>query len=209
MLRQTALSLVLAIALGVGVEGCKASGASRGDAGADARAPDGGSRVSTAGSAGDGGTVTASSSEGGTLDDGAIPATSSDELNLRAQHLFEAIVRDNPDLGSDLLFPRDAFVLAHDATDPGKVWDLKMSGSFRRSVHALHRHIKGVDRAQFVSFELGRTVTQATPRRHEWTLPLWRVPHARLTYSLDGRTERIDVAELTAWRGAWYVTRLH
>ncbi len=141
-------------------------------------------------------------------DDLALPAATSDELTLRAQHLLEAIVRDNPELASDILFPRDAFQKAHDATDPGKFWDGKLAASFRRGVHGLHKRTKEIERAQFVSFEIGRTVTQATPRRHEWTLPLWRVPHARLTYVIDGRTARFDIGELTSWRGAWYVQRL-
>jgi hypothetical protein len=208
MFRKTALALVLAG--GLCASGCKTSAGARTDAGADARAGagDAGVKGAPASAAIDGGGSPAIT-DAGAMDDGAIPAASSDELTLRARHLFDAIVQDNPDLGSDILFPRDAFVLARDATDPGKVWDVKVSGGFRRSVHALHRRIKGADRAQFVSFELGRTITEVTPKHHEWTLPLWHVPHARLTYALDGKTERIDVAELAAWRGAWYVSRLH
>jgi hypothetical protein len=117
-------------------------------------------------------------------------------------------MRDNADLASDILFPRDAFVVAHDATDPGKLWDTRLSASFRRGVHSLYKRTKGIERAQFVSFEIGRTVTQAPIRHRDWKVPLWRVPHARLTFTLDGRTSRFDIGELTSWRGAWYVTRL-
>ena len=207
MVRKIALPLALVVALAFSSAACKPSGATKSDGGLDARAPRDGGTVSVSVSA-DGGPSVSAPQDAGPLDDGAIPAASSDELTLRAQHLFEAILRDNPDLGSDILFPRDAFVAARDATDPGKSWDAKLAPAFRRGVHSLHRRTKGIERAQFVSFEIGRTVTQATPRRHEWTLPLWRVPHARLTYLLDGRTERFDVGELTAWRGAWYVTKL-
>ena len=202
MVRELAASLTAGLGLALALTSCKPSAAARTDAGADARAPldagalDGGSASSY------GATDAAAS------DDGALPAASSDELTLRAQHLFEAIVRDNPDLASDILFPRDAFAVAHDAIDPGKVWDARLSPAFRRGVHALHKRTKGIERAQFVSFEIGRTVTQAVPRRRDWKLPLWRVPHARLTFLLDGRTARFDVGELTAWRGAWYVSRL-
>jgi hypothetical protein len=200
MIWPNAASLWLAVA--VTLAGCKSSAGARSDAGPDARAPgDAGTLEGGAGSS-------SGALDGAAIDDGALPAATSDELNLRAQHLFEAIMRDNPDLASDILFPRDAFETAHDATDPGKVWDAKIASSFRRAVHTLHRKAKGLERAQFISFEIGRTVTQATPRRHEWKLPLWRVPHARLTYLLDGHTARFDVGELTSWRGAWYVTKL-
>jgi hypothetical protein len=181
--------------------GCKPSASVRTDAGADARV------------AGDAGSVDASAGSGAAVDasttqDEALPAATSDELTLRAQHLFEAIQRDNPDLASDILFPRDAFVLAHDATDPGRVWDGKLSTSFRHGIHAMNRRTKGIEHAQFVSFEIGRTVTESSVRHHEWKIPLWRVPHARLNYTLDGRTSRFEIGELTSWRGAWYVTKL-
>jgi hypothetical protein len=202
MVREVALSLTAGIGLALALAGCKPSGPTRGDAGADARAPiDAGQPEGGAASNGSG-------SDGGATDDVALPAATSDELTLRASHLFEAIMRDNPDLASDILFPRDAFATAHDATDPGKVWDAKVSPAFRRGVHALHKRTKGIERGLFVSFEIGRTVTQAVPSRHNWKLPLWRVPHARLTFLIDGRTMRFDIGELTAWRGAWYVTKL-
>jgi hypothetical protein len=197
-----AVSVTAKVAFALALVGCKPSGAARGAGASDARAPlDAGTRDAAA-------TTTSSGPPDAATDDGALPPATSDELTLRAQHLLEAIMRDNPDLASDILFPRDAFEHAHDATDPGKVWDNKLSASFRRGVHSLHRRTKGVERATFVSFEIGRTVTQAVPRRHEWTMPLWHVPHARLTYVIDGRTERFDIGELTAWRGAWYVTKL-
>ena len=71
--------------------GCKPGGATRSDAGVDARAP-----------------IDAGPSEAGSSQRPRMPPPPttgrsrrrrSDELNLRAQHLFEAIVRDNPDLG--------------------------------------------------------------------------------------------------------------
>jgi hypothetical protein len=203
MARDRAISLTTGLAFMLALSACKPSAAAGSDAGVDARAPR------------DSGTLTAGATaaavagpDASTADDGALPTATSDELTLRAQHLLEAIVRDNPELASDILFPRDAFQKAHDASDPGKAWDNKLAVSFRRGVHSLHKRTKEIERAQFVSFEIGRTVTQAIPRRHEWTLPLWRVSHARLTYVIDGRTARFDIGELTSWRGAWYVTKI-
>jgi hypothetical protein len=202
MVQELARSLTAGLGLALALAACKPSGAVKKDAGADARAPTDAAANEAGGAAG------AGSPDAAAFDDGALPAATSDELTLRAAHLFEAIMRDNADLASDILFPRDAFAVAHDALDPGKVWDAKVSPSFRRGIHTLHKRTKGIERALFVSFEIGRTVTQATPRRHEWKLPLWRVPHARLTFLLDGRTMRFDIGELTSWRGAWYVTKV-
>jgi hypothetical protein len=205
-------AVALACALAAG--GCKPVTGSLADASADARASvafvdagsvEAGIATTTSSAVASG---VAAAPDAGARDDTALPAATSDELTLRAHHLFEAITQDNPDLGVDLLFPRDAWTAARDATDPGKQWDAKVSSGFRHAVHALHKRTKGAERAQFVSFEIGRTVTEVTPRHKEWKTPLWQVHHARLTFLLDGRTLRWDVAELTSWKGAWYVSRL-
>jgi hypothetical protein len=140
--------------------------------------------------------------------DEPLPPSSSDEMTARAKHLLEAIAHDSPDLGTDMLLPRDAFLAERDSADPGKAWDTKIAAQFQKSVHAMHKRVKGVEKAQFVSFEIGHNVQQASPKRREWKRPLWRVKRSRLTFTVDGKTQHVDVGEMTGWRGAWYVTRL-
>jgi hypothetical protein len=140
--------------------------------------------------------------------DDSIPAPSSEDLTVRARHLLEAIAKDNSDLGTDILFPRDGWLATRDAADPGKDWDKRVAAPFRRSVHALSRGREDLDRAQQVTLEIGHTVVQVTPRRHSWKKPLWTVRGSRLTYVVDGHTRTLSIHEMTAWRGAWYVTRL-
>jgi hypothetical protein len=139
--------------------------------------------------------------------DDSIPSTSSDELTGRARHLLEAVGKDDPDLATDMLFPRDGWLATRDAADPGKEWEKRVAAPFRRAVHADARHHE-IDRAQLVSLELGRAMLQSTPKRHGWKKPLWMVHGSRLTYVVDGHTRALPIRELTAWRGAWYVTRL-
>ena len=140
--------------------------------------------------------------------DDSIPPTSGDDLTARARHLLEAVGKDDPDLATDILFPRDGWLATRDAADPGKEWEKHVAAPFRRSVHASARHHAEIDRAQFVSLELGHVVVQSTPRRHGWKRPLWTVKGSRLTFLVDGHTRTLSVREMTAWRGAWYVTRL-
>jgi hypothetical protein len=151
--------------------------------------------------------MTASIAEAGPPDD-AIPPNSSDELSERARHLLEAIGKDQADLAADILFPRDAWLAARDAPDLGKDWDTHVARPFRKAVHGLSRHHRDLDRAQSASLELGHAVTQATLRRHGWKKSLWVVHGSRLSFVVDGRTHTLPIRELTAWRGAWYVTRL-
>ena len=140
--------------------------------------------------------------------DDSIPPTSSDELTARARHLLEAVGRDDPDLAIDMLFPRDGWLATREAVDPGKEWEKRVASPFRKSVHAHARHHAEIDRAQFVSLELGHAVVQSTPRRHGWKKPLWTVKGSHLTFVVDGHTRTLSIREMTAWRGAWYVTRL-
>jgi len=151
--------------------------------------------------------VTAAPAPAGPPDD-AIPPSSSEELADRARHLLEAIAKDQVDLATDILFPRDAWLSVRDAPDLGKDWEARVLRPFRRAVHALSRHHRDLDRAQFASLELGHAVTQASLRRHGWKRALWVVHGSRLSFVVDGRTHTLPVRELTAWRGAWYVTRL-
>jgi hypothetical protein len=137
--------------------------------------------------------------------DDAIPPTSSDELTARARHLLEAISKDDPDLATDIIFPRAAWLSLRDAADPALEWDKRVDRPFRR---ALHRSSRRTENAQFVSLELGRAVVQEPVKRHGWKKPLWSIHGSRLTYVIDGHTRTLSIREMTAWRGAWYVTRL-
>jgi hypothetical protein len=145
--------------------------------------------------------------EAGPPDD-ALPPDASEELTERARHLLEAIGRDQADLATDILFPRDAWLATRDAADPGKDWDVHVATPFRKGVHALSRRHHDLDRAQVASIEVGHTVTQAPLRRHGWKKGLWVVHGSRLSFVVDGRTHTLPIREMTAWRGAWYVTRL-
>ncbi|HVH44663.1 MAG TPA: hypothetical protein VM925_20055 [Labilithrix sp.] len=146
--------------------------------------------------------------DGGLLEDTAMPASSGEDLQTRMRHLLEAIAQNNPDLAGDALFPRDAYVGARDAADPQKAWEKKVSLPFRRSVERSNKRMKGISQAKFVSFELGHSIVQLTPKKKDFKKPLWRVKHSKLTFMIDGKTRHLDIVEMTAWRGAWYVTRL-
>jgi hypothetical protein len=135
----------------------------------------------------------------------ALPPSQSDELTTRARHLLEAIAKDDPSLATDIVFPRDAYVTAKDAADPGKQWDDKVATAFQKQVHLLHKRTTGVERAMFTSFEMGVPISQVVPKKHDTRVALWKVRHCRLNFTIDGKLARIDVAELMSWRGAWYV----
>ncbi|MDP9149601.1 MAG: hypothetical protein M3O36_06635 [Myxococcota bacterium] len=193
--RRLAVTYVVAAAL---LAACK----SRYPGDTDGRGPDG------AADAREGGLARMTMDASPTPADDAIPATSSEELTVRARHLLEAIAKDDAELAVDIVFPRDAWLATRDAADPGKDWERRVTGPFRKAVHGMSRKHKNLLSAQFASLELGRSVEQVTPRRHSWKKALWTVNGARLTFVVDGHTRTLPIREMTGWRGAWYVTRL-
>jgi hypothetical protein len=194
------------VLLALAAAACTPTAGAKTDAGDAARdAPRAGEASPT--DAGDANVPDAATLGDPTLD--ALPASVSDDLTTRAKHLLEAIAHDDPALATDIVFPRDAYVEVKDAADPGKQWDTKVMALFQKQVHLLHKRTKGVERAQFVTFEIGEPVVQAVPKKHDLRRSLWRVRHSRLTYAIEGKAAHFDVLELTSWQGAWYITKLH
>ena len=197
-------ALVVALVLGE-LSGCKRHG-DEVDAGVDGSAmDDGGDDASADGSA--------DPVDGGDYDL-RLPPAQSDELTARGKHLLEAVSQGNPDLAGDMLLARDAYQKLTGESDPSRSYDRKVAPSFQRAVGQLHKRTKGVETAQFVSFEIGGSITQSpspsalSTRRREWKRPVWRAHHAKLVFTVGGKTERFDVGELVAWRGSWYVLHL-
>jgi hypothetical protein len=197
--------MALALALGAAT-GCKRH-AGDDDAGVDGSAlGDGGDD--------EGGADGSTDAVDGGDSDLRLPPAQSDELTARGKHLLEAISQGNPDLAGDMLLSRDAYQKLRDESDPSRSYDRKVAPSFQRAVGQMHKRNKGIETAQFVSFEIGGSITQApspsstSTRRHEWKRPVWRAHHAKLVVTVNGKMVRLDVAELVAWRGSWYVLHL-
>jgi len=187
-----------------------AQGSKRADAGPSAAAAASAAALDDGGGADPSAAPAAGGAAGdaGAVADDSLPAAISADLTARGRHLLEAIAHDNPDLATDILFPRDAYAAAHEGQDPSKLWDKKILPGFQKDVHTVHRRVKDAEKAQFVSFEIGHAVTQITPKKRDWKKPLWRVRHSKLTFTIDGKTQRIEVSALLSWKGSWYVTNL-
>jgi hypothetical protein len=197
-LRHARACAALVASLALGSAGCQ-----RGKLGTDA----GSGAPPDAGDGGSDGAVALASEAGAPADD-AIPQPFPEQLAARARHLLEAIGQDDAQLAGDIVFPRDGWLASRDAADPGRDWDKRLLSPFRRAVHALSRRHHEYAHAQSVTLELGHSMVQETPRKHGWQRPLWTVKDSRVTFVVDGRTRTLPIREMTAWRGAWYVTRL-
>ncbi len=137
-----------------------------------------------------------------------LPDGGARDLDTRAKHLLEAIAQNDVSLAADIVLPREAFIAARDAQDPASLYESKFKTSLATHIARIHRHEKGIENAVFVSFEVGQNTSRVVPHKHEWKEPLWRATRSTLTYTIDGRVHRIEVAEMIAWRGNWYVAKL-
>lgn len=142
------------------------------------------------------------------VDDTAMPASNDPDLEQRMKHLLEAISQNNPDLAGDALFPRDGYSLAKEASDPQKLWDKSIQGSFKHSIENLHNKMKGIEHAKYTGFELGHSIKQLPVSKRNYKKPLWSVSHSKIKFTIDGNDHSLDIAQMVAWRGAWYVTHL-
>jgi hypothetical protein len=138
----------------------------------------------------------------------ALPDAGTADLDLRAKHLLEAIAQNDASLAADIVLPREAYLVARDAQDPAALYESKFKTGLEAQIARIHRHEKGIEGAVFVSFDLGQSVARATPHKHEWKEPLWRATRSTLTFTIDGRVHHVEIAEMIAWRGNWYVVKL-
>jgi len=190
------------------VSGC---GGSKGSAGVDAGSPNALAHANGEGAKGDAGASIANDA-GADADTAAAeespPTVDAADMTLRGRHLLEAIAHGEPKLASDIVYPRDAYIATKDHADPGKQWDKKTYPAFERDVNTLRKRLRVSEQAQFVSFEIGPSVVQAPAKKRDLKRTVWRVRHSKLTFAAAGKTQRIEIAEMTAWRGSWYISKL-
>ena len=85
---------------------------------------------------------------------------------------------------------------------------MKLKPAYEGQVKRASKRTKGIDRAVLVSFELGKSISRIVPKKKEWRTPLWRVKRSAITFTIDGKAHRMEIAEMVAWRGHWYLTKL-
>src|SRR6185437_11309847 len=79
--------------------------------------------------------------------DNKVSPTEGTELAARAKGLFDAIVKDDPDLGEAFWFPREPFIPLKDVKDPGKYWT-QLHHAYVNDIHKLHKEHKSWDGAE-------------------------------------------------------------
>jgi hypothetical protein len=129
------------------------------------------------------------------------------DFEARARLLFEAIVQDAPERAREVFFPRDAFLQVKAMQNPGRYYD-RLRARFEQDVHALHRSLPELSRAQYERFELAQRGGWVTPGEEGNHLPYWASRHSFLYYRVGQELRRIEVRVLITWQERWYLIHL-
>ena len=136
------------------------------------------------------------------------PELTSEDLTRRAEHLFAAIARAEPDLADDFFFPKGPFLPLKDVADPARYFD-QLIATYHRDVRVLHQARRDWSGAAFASFELGSPPTWVAPGKEYNRIGYYRTFHGKLAYRVGEKTHIIDVGTLISWDNRWYVTHLN
>jgi len=141
------------------------------------------------------------------LDAGSAPAV--DELQGRAQKLFEAIQKDEPDVAMALFFPREPFLAIKDMKDPGAYWD-KLVKEYKAHIHSYHKKLgKKAAEAEFEGLELNtKSQVYVAPKKEFNKTGYNKVAKSKLKYKLKGKSYAFEIATMIDHDSKWYVTHL-
>jgi hypothetical protein len=124
--------------------------------------------------------------------------------------LWQAIVRDEPDLATPAFFPVAAYQQVKDVPDPAADWKHRLLGAFRRDIHAYHVTLgDAAASAKLVSLDVPDARARWVEPGEEWNkIGYFRVFGSKLRYEVDGAPRAFEVKSLISWRGQWFVVHL-
>jgi len=140
------------------------------------------------------------------------PSVESSSFRWRLDQLVAAIAHDDPERALPAFFPRVAYEQVKAVPNPGRDWEQRLVGAFRRDIHDYHRLLgPGAASARLAALLVDeRRVRWMEPGAEGNRLGYHRVTRSRLRLRLSSGAEReLELTSLISWRGEWYVVHLH
>lgn len=151
-------------------------------------------------------------------DTGALPQTKDRPkaegalFESRSKALWDAIVKDDPEIAMPFFFPVSAYLQVKDVGSPASDWKHRLVSAFKRDVHALHAKLgERADAAKLVRFDVPDDRAKWVEPGEEYNkLGYWRVYGTRIVYTIGESTRErsFEVSSLISWRGEWFVVHL-
>lgn len=151
-------------------------------------------------------------------DPGALPQTKDRPkaegaaFSARSTALWDAIVKDDPEIAMPFFFPVSAYLQVKDVGSPASDWKHRLVGAFKRDIHALHAKLGDkAESAKLVRFDVPDDRAKWVEPGEEYNkLGYWRVYGTRIVYTVGESTRErtFEVSSLISWRGEWFVVHL-
>jgi len=135
------------------------------------------------------------------------PSTDDAELQGRAKQLFDAVVKDDPDVGESMWFPKEPFIPLKDIKDPAKYWG-ELHRAYGKDIHLLHKQRPSWDGCTFDKLEPGSTPKWVKPGEEVNKIGYYRSFRWALQYKTPTGADSFEVHVVITWQGRWFVTHL-
>jgi hypothetical protein len=138
------------------------------------------------------------------------PTASGAEFDANVHALWQAIVRDDPNLARPFFFPLSAYLQVKDISNPAGDYQSRLIANYEQDIHALHAQLgDAASRAQLTGMSVPNDQAQwITPGTEYNKGSYWRVYGSTLNFTVDGQSRSFPVTSLISWRGQWYVVHL-
>lgn len=140
------------------------------------------------------------------------PATDSPFFSELARDLFDAIVKDDPELARHTFFPRVAYRQVKAIANPDRDYDRRLMKAFERDIHDYHDELGAhPEKAELVALEVPSDRARwMKPGSEGNKLGYYRVLRSALRFrDAAGKERSLTVTSLISWRGEWYVVHLN
>lgn len=129
----------------------------------------------------------------------------------RMKRLWEAIVKNDPELVRDFFFPVEAYAQVKAIKKPERDWKYRLWKNFKRDIKKYHKRLgKFRDGAKYDSLEVRTKPGWMKPGKEGNLIGYWRVTRSFIHYeNHEGKKRRFDLTSMISWRGHWYVVHLH
>jgi hypothetical protein len=141
-----------------------------------------------------------------------LPSFDSPSFKRRIELLYQAIVRDEPQLATPAFFPLIAYEQVKAISQPARDHKFRLLSAFAKNIHEYHRQLGQNPAAAKL---LGFSPSTLAPR---WMKPgtegnqlgYHRLLRCRLKVADASGTERaFEITSMISWRGEWYVVHLN